>query len=131
MIAKFVKAIATLLLVIGVGLAFYSAAWRQASTTAGNKASTACSVPGAKSSGASEAGKPATSQVCKTVEKAGGGPAFTCADAQSGIATSGSHSLAFGAKGGGAGAIAISTLLVLVGLWCLVAAWKSRQTTSA
>ncbi len=129
MIARFVKTLAASMLVVGAVLAFQSAAWCQSCGTAGASASNSCSEQGAKCSTTSNAGKPVLHGVCKTVAKPGGDSTCACVDAKGGIISSGTHALAFGSKGGGAGTIAISTLLGLVALWCLGAIWKSRKTT--
>ena len=131
MIAKFVKAGAISMLTIGAVLVLHSAAWCETCSTASVQASISCSATGDQCSGTSEAGKPVPQGVCTTAAKAGGDSACHCSDAKGGILSKARHSLAFKSKSGGAGVIALSTFLVLVGLWCLMALWAQRKTPAA
>jgi hypothetical protein len=131
MIAKFVKAMIFSLMGIATSLLLPSSAWSQSCSTTDTGASISCSAQGAQCSNTAETGKPPSRGTCKTIAKANGDSACSCVDGKAGILSSGAHSLALRAKGGGGGAVASGTFFGLVGLWCLVAIWPSRKSTSA
>lgn len=131
MMTKIVRIGAIPMLAICAVLFFPVGAWSESCSVVTAGASGTCTSEDAKCSIAPEAGKPALQGVCKTDSKAGGKSDCACADTRGDVRVAGKHSLALRAKGGGTGAVALSTFLVLVGLWSLIAVLRSRRTPSA
>jgi hypothetical protein len=131
MMTKIVRIGAISMLVICAVLFFPAGAWSESCSAVTRVAPGSCTTEGAKCSTAPEAGKPALQGACKTVSRAESKSACACADARGDVRVAGKRSLALRAKGGGAGAVALATFLVLVGLWSLIAVLRSRRTPSA
>jgi hypothetical protein len=117
-------------LLIAVALVLHPAANSQSCSTAGTSPSVSCSQPGAKCGSTQEVGKVDVPGVCKTVSKVGVESSCSCVTAQAGSSQTSLHSLALRSKGG-AGVVALSTFLLLVGLWSLLGVWRSRSAKSA
>jgi hypothetical protein len=121
--ARFVSKVSAVLL-IAIALVLHSAANCQNCSVTSMGSTVSCSQPGAKCSVTPEAGNADSKGVCKTASKAGGESSCGCVGEK--VTSQASlHSVAMRSKGG-AGIVALSTFLLLVGLWSLVAVRRSR-----